>query len=111
MNETLFDIQPLLTPRDETSPLTGRPVSKRTLAQRTSERRRLATMHARHGHGPEGVSCRNCIFLERHRYTKTYLKCRRYNVTSSEATDWRASWPSCGAFEHIGGLPHAAAVR
>jgi hypothetical protein len=99
MADTLFDTHPLIPATDLVSPRTGRPVSKRTLAQRASERRRLAFMHASHGHGPEGVSCRDCVFLERHRYTKTYLKCRRYNVTSSEATDWRASWPACGAYQ------------
>lgn len=102
MGDKLFDTQPLLPERPEFSDRTGRPVSKRTLAQREKERRRLQAMHARHGHGPEGRTCRDCMFLERHRFNKTYLKCRRYNVTSSEATDWRASWPACGAFQREG---------
>jgi hypothetical protein len=99
MADRLFDTQALIPARPAASARTGRPVSARTLAQRDSERRRLGAMHARHGHGPEGQTCRNCAFLERHTYAKTYLKCRRYNVTSSEATDWRAKWPACGAFE------------
>ena len=99
MDDKLFDTEPLLPERPPVSTRTGRPLSKRTLAQRDSERRRLGAMHARHGHGPEGQTCRNCTFLLRRGYTKSILKCRRYNVTSYEATDWRAGWPACGAFQ------------
>lgn len=99
MDDTLFDTEPLIFGRPVISKRTGQPVSKRTLAQRQSERRRLGLMHARHGHGPEGQICRECLFLQRVGRARTYLKCRGYNVTRSEATDWRAGWPACGAFQ------------
>lgn len=99
----LFDTEPLIPRCSPVSERTGQPLSKRTLAQRDAERRRLNAMHARFGHGPEGQACRDCVFLLRQRYTKTILKCRRYNVTSSEATDWRARWPACGAFQLTAG--------
>lgn len=101
MDDTLFDIQPLIFGKPATSTRTGKPLSKRTLAQRASARRRLGLMHARHGHGPDGQTCKNCRYLTRIRYANTYLKCSRYNVSSSEATDWRARWPACGAFKEV----------
>lgn len=61
---------------------------------------RLAKMHQRYGRGPEGVTCKDCVFLERHRPGRTsFLKCRRAGVSASNATDWRAKWSACGAYE------------
>lgn len=100
-DDTLFDTEPLILTFGEgrVSARTGRPLSKRTLAQRASERRRLATMHGKHGHGPDGQTCKSCAFLKRHAGAgSSWLKCRRYGVTRSEASDWRAKWPACGAF-------------
>lgn len=49
-----------------------------------------------------GVSdhlCRECEHYSRYRYRdKPYRKCKVYGVTASEASDWKASYQSCGLF-------------
>ena len=74
-------------PRAETR---GQAETRRKLAH-------LATMHARHGLAAKGVCCRDCSHLVRvqHGGTKA-LKCRRFGISHSEATDWRAKWAACG---------------
>jgi hypothetical protein len=52
------------------------------------------------GEGPEGVTCRSCRHLYRvGGIAKHVLKCDLRRVTSGEATDHRAGWPSCGRYE------------
>lgn len=62
---------------------------------------RLATMHQRYGRGLEGRPCRGCAFLIHGGGSdrKSFLKCQKAGVSHSEATDWRAKWASCGAYE------------
>ena len=60
---------------------------------------RLAKMHQRYGRR-DGQVCRDCVFLLRMRPNrKTFLKCEKAGVSASDATDWRAKWTACGAFE------------
>jgi hypothetical protein len=54
----------------------------------------VGLMHRLHGETP-GRRCGECVHLvERGRY----FKCDLAKVSSSPATDWRKSWPSCGRF-------------
>lgn len=39
--------------------------------------------------------CRNCIKVDKKR---SIYKCRSYGITGSSATDWRASYIACKAF-------------
>jgi len=94
-------------------------VSKRTEADRQGQLRRLGSMHAKHGHGPEGVTCKECAHLIRKAahggmsqrsaeragqvlHGKTFLKCELYNVNGYEGSDWRAFWPACGQLQREG---------
>ena len=68
-----------------------------TRGQAETRRRRahLALMHARHGTAPE--TCGTCASLVRVQHGGTgALKCGRFGVTRSEASDWRVRWPACG---------------
>lgn len=80
-------------------PAAPRPCSKRQAAWHRRASERLGAMHRAYGRGVEGVPCRHCHFLIRVRFSKDYLKCKKAGVTSSEATDWRATWQSCGAYQ------------
>lgn len=43
--------------------------------------------------------CKDCDHFLRERYRdKAYRKCEVYGVTSSEASDWNASYQACGLF-------------
>ncbi len=84
---------------EELEPIAGKKrVSDRTMRDRRRAAERLHVMHIAHGKGPEDRLCRGCVSLTRHGY-RGFLKCARYRVSSSEATDWRAKWRSCGAYE------------
>lgn len=101
-DDWLFPVDPLL-PRKDPNRLNkyGRPVSKRTIALDNIMRSHLMKMHAEHGHGPAGETCRHCEHLmgNRMRSGRVFLKCERYNAGGYESTDWRAKWPACGAFK------------
>ena len=103
MADRLFDLQPTFgrPVREMVSQRTGKPLSKRTLAARALEQKRLGKMHGLHGHGPEGQTCKGCVHLLR----GGYLKCELYGVTSCESSDWRAKWPACGKFKATDGAP------
>jgi hypothetical protein len=58
---------------------------------------RIRAMWRIHGKA-QGCRCGRCAHLVRVRYANSYLKCGLSVMTSSAATDWRASWPACGAF-------------
>jgi len=74
--------------------------SQRQQATRRSEAARQAVMRRQFGPGPAGVTCKTCAHLIRVPGGRhVYLKCARYRISASEATDWRAKWPACGAFE------------
>jgi hypothetical protein len=53
------------------------------------------------GSGPAGETCGSCRHCARIRRAKTYLKCElmRFQWTSGAATDIRAKWPACKAWE------------
>lgn len=79
-------------------------VSKRQLLWREGAQRRLGAMHGRHGHGPEGQTCRGCAHLVRKggyggARNKSFLKCELYNRDGFEGTDWQARWLACGAYK------------
>lgn len=74
--------------------------STRAEANRRREAARRARMRTKFGLGPEGVTCKSCAHLRRlGHHDSSYLKCLKYGVSHSEATDWRAKWPACGAYE------------
>jgi len=88
MSDRLFDLEPVIACQ----------VSARQLTERRRAIARIQNMHARHGHGPDGVTCGDCVHLVRRRGgTRSYLKCERYGITRSDASDWRKRWPACGA--------------
>ena len=58
--------------------------------------RKIELMHQTFGIIDE-KQCKDCQYFERHRYNKTYFKCRIYGVSSSEATDWAMKYKACGA--------------
>ena len=59
----------------------------------TAKERKSGRMIAYFGSG-EGT-CADCENLAEHRYSKRYYKCAVYGETSSEASDWRKSYPAC----------------
>lgn len=48
--------------------------------------------------GPFPNVCANCRHLKVDYLRRTARKCEIYDRSSSEATDWAATWPACGAF-------------
>lgn len=60
--------------------------------------RKIDAMHRRFG--PHvGKQCRDCIHLIGGEYhNRRYYKCKVYGISRSEATDWRLSYPACGAY-------------
>ncbi len=51
--------------------------------------------------------CKDCRYLERHTYQKSYYKCRIYGISASEATDWAMRNVACGAIN----MPEETAKR
>lgn len=91
MSDTLFPLDPIMPPTKAKSSRSD--TWSRLAAQR------LAKMHKAHGYGPPDTPCKNCVHLRRHQQGKTWMKCSKARMSSSEATDWRAGWPSCGLYE------------
>lgn len=63
--------------------------------------RALADMHARHGAGPGLTTCGRCAHLvmaNRDTARGGYPKCALYGSTHGRGTDWRPTWPACGAY-------------
>ena len=60
--------------------------------------RKIHAMHRRFG--TCGVmrckTCKHCLCIDHH--NRRYYKCELYGVSYSEATDWRLSYPACGAY-------------
>ncbi len=80
------------------NPKTGKETRGETWRRRAAVR--LSKMHQRYGR-IDGQTCKTCAFLERHGRArhKSWLKCRKSTVSMSDATDWRAGWTRCGAYE------------
>ena len=55
-------------------------------------------MHYVFGSGHPSDKCGDCKNLVRHVASRTWYKCKVYGETSSEASDWRKKWNSCGMF-------------
>lgn len=47
----------------------------------------------------EGQRCGTCKHFLRLRYSRVYFKCTLSRLSNSAATDWRARWVACGAWE------------
>jgi len=63
--------------------------------------RKIEAMHRLFGTTP-GKICRGCPHLERRGSAhRTLFKCTVYGISSSEATDWTASWAACGLFNNM----------
>lgn len=78
-----------------------RTVSKRTEADRRKALARQEKMHLKYGPGPKDQTCGACVNFV-HFNHGGWAKCSVYGVTSSEASDWRAKWPTCGMFQPRG---------
>jgi hypothetical protein len=92
----LFDVRPLHS-STTTNARTGAPLSKRTIAAKQLEAKRVLFMAQTHGRGPQDATCRGCVHLVRVGH-RGWMKCEIYGITGSEASDWRAKWPACGLF-------------
>ncbi len=76
-----------------------RKTSDRTQRLHRLEVVRQETMRLRWGLGPDGQTCSGCANLVRVMPgAKSFLKCRLYGTSRSDASDWRAKWPACGAY-------------
>jgi hypothetical protein len=60
--------------------------------------RRIVCMHKRFG-VVDDRKCKDCAFLIKQGYNRSYYKCIKYGDTRSEATDWRLGWTACGLWE------------
>lgn len=62
--------------------------------------KKIDAMHQIFGRysGQEPRQCRDCNNFIRKKYTRVYRKCLIYGNTSSEATDWNASYEACEFF-------------
>lgn len=58
--------------------------------------KKIDLMHKMFGIGSE--KCGTCNHLKTHSANRVWFKCEVYGDTSSEATDWRKSYLSCGLF-------------
>lgn len=51
------------------------------------------------GKGPEGVTCKNCIHLQRRgTRRRNYFKCGFRKITNGPATDHRSGWDACARY-------------
>lgn len=57
--------------------------------------RKIEAMHKRFGSN-NLFKCKDCEYLVKHTYDKTYYKCSLYGNSNSEATDWRVGYTACG---------------
>ena len=60
---------------------------------------RLTEMRAKWGSPPAGARCKHCVKCYSIGRNGKYLKCALYGESHGAATDWRANWTGCGAFE------------
>jgi hypothetical protein len=60
--------------------------------------KKLSFMWGKHGAGPDGRKCKDCVRCGYVQYSKRYYKCSAYGNTHGPGTDWRANWPACGIF-------------
>ena len=58
--------------------------------------KKIDAMHYYYGCA-EG-KCEDCEHFITIRHDRLYHKCEMYGVSSSEASDWRCSYPACGLF-------------
>jgi len=70
--------------------------SPAAVARRRRAAWRLGKLRDLFGIGPAGAKCRTCANLTRR---GNWFKCAKYRASASDATDWRAHWPACGAYE------------
>lgn len=61
---------------------------------------KTGTMRSMYGPGPEGEICKSCTHLICHVRDRRWYKCKAYGTSSSEATDWGCTWPTCGLFTY-----------
>lgn len=91
-----------LTPPDAKTTVDGDPINlrgeTRSERDRRLAKRRWLFMQQKYGKGPAGLSCGTCLHLRRPHHSGKYFKCALYGISSSEATDWRAKWPTCGRY-------------
>jgi hypothetical protein len=59
----------------------------------------IGRMYLRFGMGPANKMCVRCRHFHRYSMGSTWFKCALSGPTSSNATDWRARWRACGAFD------------
>ena len=60
--------------------------------------RKIDLMHRTFGKD-DAHKCRECSNILRDSYHgRTYIKCRVYGCTNSEASDWVLKWTACGMF-------------
>jgi hypothetical protein len=89
---------PVLTACD--GPLTEEEI----LENKRAQRRRLSIPRghaAPPGTGPEGEKCKTCEHMVRHRYARTYFKCKLNEAkwTRGPKTDIKANSPACEKWE------------
>lgn len=60
---------------------------------------RILALRSVFGHGPDGITCKNCAHLLRYHQGARWMKCNLSKMTQSVASDWRAGWPACGKYE------------
>jgi hypothetical protein len=82
----------------------GEQRTTRSATRRRLELVRQEKMRLRYGSGPAGETCGACLHLTRGGHGG-WIKCAKYSVSASEASDWRKKWPACGAFESVRPLP------
>ena len=68
------------------------------------ERRRavrlVSLMHGRHGHGPDGATCKGCAhWVTKAHYAGLFRKCELYRADGFDSSDWRGKWPACGSYQ------------
>lgn len=60
--------------------------------------RKVDLMHRTFGRD-DAHQCRECSNILRDYYhDRTYIKCRVYGCTNSEASDWALKWTACGMY-------------
>lgn len=92
MNGELFELHPCM------------PKAHNAKEGRGSRWRRMASirlnkMYRRFGMGPQQTKRKTCAHLQRHKGGHSWMKCSKSWVSGSDASDWRAGWAACGAYE------------
>lgn len=60
--------------------------------------KKIDLMHELFGSGHPSDKCGTCMHLMRYTANRSYFKCECYGETSSDASDWRKKYPSCGLY-------------